>query len=139
MPTTNGSEAEVRDLLTRMARAMVTGDGQAAAKLWEVPAIVIGDEGVMPVSALSEVEHFFGGAKEQYNARGITETRPEIVQLEWATPRIALVEVRWPHLDADGRQRGSETSTYALRRDLTGALKLRAAIMHGASEGAARK
>jgi hypothetical protein len=120
-----------------MARAVVTGDGPAVAKLWEVPALVVGDEAVIPVSALSEVEQFFGGAKEQYNASGITDTRPEIVHLEWATPRIALVEVRWPYLDAEGRQRGSEISTYAMRRDITGALKLRAAIMHGASEGAA--
>jgi hypothetical protein len=88
-----------------MARAVVTGDGPAVAKLWEVPALVVGDEAVIPVSALSEVEQFFGGAKEQYNASGITDTRPEIVHLEWATPRIALVEVRWPYLDAEGRQR----------------------------------
>jgi hypothetical protein len=44
------------------------------------------------------------------------------------------VEVRWPYLDEQGKEVGEETSTYALRRDETGILKLQTAIMHGAAE-----
>lgn len=46
-----------------------------------------------------------------------------------------MVEVRWPYLDADGEERGEETSTYTLRRNDRGELRLRVAVMHGASEG----
>ena len=129
MPEQN--QQEIQSFLDRMARAITSGDGPAVAALWETPALVVGNDKVMPVSSSNELEQFFGGAKEQYNARGITDTRAEILHLEWPTDRIAIVEVRWPHLDANGEIKGSETSTYTLRRDDDGTLKLRTVVMHG--------
>ena len=73
----------------------------------------------------------FGGAKAQYNARGITDTRPDILRLDWVTHRIAIVEVRWPYLAADGDEVGEETSTYIIRREPDGQLAIRAAVLHG--------
>jgi hypothetical protein len=125
---------EVQQLLDRMARAVTGGDGLAMAGMWETPALVLGNDQVMAVSSPQEIEQFFGGAKEQYNQRGITDTRAEIVRLHWPTDRIAIVEVRWPYLDARGAARGYETSTYTLRRADTGDLKLRVAVMHGETD-----
>jgi hypothetical protein len=102
--------------------------------MWETPALVLSDQEVITVGAASEVEQFFSGAKEQYNARGIVDTRPDIVQLRWPTEKIAIVEVRWPYLDARGHELGEETSTYTLRRNEAGDLKVRVAVMHGTSE-----
>ncbi len=126
----------MQQFLDRMGRAVTTGDGRTVATMWDTPALVLGDERVMAVSAAQEIEQFFGGAKEQYNAKGITDTRAEIVSLDWPTKRIAVVQVRWPYLDAKGSVRGEETSTYTLRRDESGDLKLRVALMHGAAGGA---
>jgi hypothetical protein len=126
-------QAEVQALLDRFARAVTSGDGRTIATMWDVPALVLGDQESRAVSAAAEVEQFFGGAKEQYNARGITDTRGEIVRLDWPTERIAIVEVRWPYLDARGNEVGEETSTYTLRRDDSGELKVRVAVMHGAA------
>lgn len=126
------NRSEVQELLDRMARAITAGDGRTMAEIWETPALVLGDEQVMAVTSSQEVEQFFGGAKEQYNARGIVDTRAEIVSLTWPTDHIAIVEVRWPYLDAQGANRGEETSTYTLRRDDRGQLRLRVAVMHGA-------
>lgn len=133
-PSGAGRRREVQDLLDRLARAMTSGDTRAAAALWEPPAFVIGDEQVMAVSSREEIEGFFDGAKEQYNAQGITDTRGEIQRLEWATDRIAVVDVRWPYLDERGEERGSESSTYTLRRDDGGALRLRVALMRGVAK-----
>lgn len=83
------------------------------------------------VGSRQEIERFFGGAKDEYNKRGITGTRADIQRLEWATDRIAIVTVRWPYLDSSGRERGEESSTYILRRDDQGDLKLHAAVMRG--------
>ena len=55
-------------------------------------------------------------------------------RLEWVTDRMALVDVRWPWLDADGAENGEESSTYALRRGDDGRLKIRMVVMHGARE-----
>ena len=130
METTTPTD-EIQQLLNRMARGVVSGDGRTVAEMWEVPALVVGDDNVMCVSRTEEFEAFFGGAKAQYNAQGITDTRPEIVRIEWATKRLATVQVRWPYLDANGKIRGSESSTYVMRRNDRGELKLRVAVMHG--------
>ena len=125
------NQAEVQQLLEQMARALTAGEAKKVAALWETPALVMSDQGVQAVASISEVEQFFSGAKEQYNQLGVTDTRPEIQRLTWPTGRTALVEVRWPWLTADGREAGAETSTYTLRRDESGKLKIRAVIMHG--------
>jgi hypothetical protein len=131
----HGRSEEVQQLLDRMARAITSGDGESMAELWETPALVMGDEQVLAVTSDQQVAQFFGGAKEQYNARGITDTRGEIVRSHWPTENIVFVEVRWPYLDAKGNVLGEETSTYTLRRDERGHLRMRAAVMHGAKEG----
>jgi hypothetical protein len=105
------------------------------ATLWEAPAFVLGDGMSRVVATLEEVSGFFGGAKAQYNERGITDTRAELVRVDWPTKQIVLVEVHWPHLDASGREIGGERSTYTLRRDAEGALKIRAVVMHGEEAG----
>lgn len=122
---------EVQSILDRMARAMTTGDGRAMAELWDTPALVIGDKHVMPFTSADEIERFFGGAKEHYNARGIIDTRAEIDALHWPTDRVAMVQVRWPYLDTEGTIRGEESSTYTLRRDDHGNWRLLVAVMQG--------
>ncbi len=128
-----GGHSEVQAFLARMARALTAGDGKMIAGMWAVPALVVGDDDVRGVGTLQDVEQFFGGAKEQYNARGIIDTRADILELKWLTSRMALVEVRWPYLDQQGNEVGEEVSTYALRRDETGALKVQVALMQGAA------
>lgn len=125
------SRAEVQDFLEGLAEALTTGDGKGVAARWAVPALVLGDHDTILLTTLEQVEHFFGGAREHYNAKGIVDTRPEILDLRWTSPRMALAEVRWPYLDADGRRKGEETSTYTLRRHESGALRIQGVVMHG--------
>ena len=123
--------AAVRALLAKLARAVTSGDGKAAAAIWATPALVIGDDMALTVGSSTDIQDVFGGAKAQYNARGITDTRPDILRLDWLTHRIAIVEVRWPYLAADGDEVGEETSTYIIRREPDGQLAIRAAVLHG--------
>ena len=125
-------EEVIQRFFDRFARAVTSGDRHSIARMWAVPALVVGDSMVQAVGSLDQVEEFFGGAKEQYNAQGIADTRAELQRVEWLTRRLAVVDVRWPYLDAQGVERGEETSTYVLRRDDSGELKLQAALMRGA-------
>lgn len=127
------ADSEVQEILDDFAEALTSGDAQAIARMWEVPALVLGEE-AMAVDSIEQVEEFFSGAKDQYNERGITDTRAEIQNLEWATDQIALVTVRWPYLDDEGEESGSESSTYILCRDDDNDLKIRCVVMRGASE-----
>jgi NTF2-like protein (DUF6841) len=130
--TSGPNDAIVESFLDRMALALTAGDAHTVATMWETPALVVGDEEVRAVNSPAEIEKFFAGAKEQYNAQGVTDTRPDVVRLDWVTERIAIVEVRWPYLDSRGNEVGEESSTYTLRRDGAGNLRLRVAVMHGA-------
>jgi hypothetical protein len=127
-------DREVHAYLESFARALTAGDSRALAAMWDVPAVVVSDQGLHAVASVDEVEAFFAGAKQQYNERGITDTRPDVVGLDWATDRIAIVTVRWPYLDEKGREMGAESSTYTLRRDDAGDLKMVAIVMRGGTQ-----
>lgn len=136
--TSYRSDPAIQEFLDQMAKALTSGDGKAAAGLWSLPALVLGDQFVQSVDSTEQLEKLFGGAKEQYNAKGVTSTRGEIQRLEWLTDRIALVSVRWPWLDQDGTEHGDESSTYVLRKDDGGQLRMHAALMQGTSGEAAQ-
>jgi len=131
-PDSAASRSLVQAFLDRLARALTSGDGETLAFLWQTPSYVLGDHDLRVVATPDDVRAFFGAAKDQYNARGITGTRADVQALDWLTERIAVVRVRWPYLDARGEEVGEETSTYTLRRDDSGQLKLCVAVMHGA-------
>lgn len=122
----------VQDFLEGFALALTEGATEAIAEMWETPAIVIADEFVQAVSDQADLEDLFAGARDHYNSASVTDTRPEIVRLDEITDRTAVVRVRWPWLDDEGRELGSECSTYTLRRDGAGNWRIRVAIMHGA-------
>ncbi len=127
-------DAEVQAMLERLAKALTSGDTKAVAGLWAVPALVMSDDMARPVASRDEVEQFFAGARDQYNARGVTDTRPEVEHVDWATDRIAIAHVRWPWLDASDEEVGTESSIYVLKRDDDDELRIQAVIMQGASE-----
>jgi ketosteroid isomerase-like protein len=125
-------EDEVKQYLERFARALTAGDGRTIATMWGVPALVMGGglEG-KSVQTKQEVEQFFAGAKDQYNAKGIVETRPVIQEMHWISPEIVMVKVRWPYIGKDGKEQGAESSTYTLTRNAEGKLEMRVVMMHG--------
>jgi hypothetical protein len=122
----------VMDFLRGFSEALIDGDTDAIAAMWETPAMVIADEFVQGIESGEELAQLFQGAREHYNSIGVTDTRPEIVRVDEITDRLVVVRVRWPWMDDDGREVGAECSTYTLRRDSLGDWKIRLAIMHGA-------
>jgi hypothetical protein len=131
LPGADADDLGVFEFLEFMGQALTQGDTNAAVSLWDTPAFVMSDDMVQAVLEPAELMQFFAGARESYNARGVMNTRPEIVRLDEITDRIVSVRVRWPWLDDNNREVGAETSTYTLRRNDAGDWKLRVAVMHG--------
>lgn len=122
----------VQAMLEKFARAFTQGDGKAAATCWEVPALIVADQGTKAIATLEEVEAFYGSAVKQYNDMGITDTRPELQSITWLTDKLATVHVAWPYVDAQGQQRAeSEASTYVMRLGDDGQPRISVAIMMG--------
>ncbi|HEV7555345.1 MAG TPA: hypothetical protein VGO00_07830 [Kofleriaceae bacterium] len=103
--------------------------------MWEVPATIISDDGVMAISHPDQLEPMFSAAKDQYHARGVVDTRGDIQRLTRISDRVFVVEIRWPHLNAKGREVGAELSDYTLRRDDNGNLRIRSVLMRGVERG----
>src|SRR5688572_28822337 len=96
----------VQAYLDRYAKALTSGDNHTIATMWDVPALVLGDDLVRGVDSLREVEAFFAGAKDQYNKRGIVDTKAVVEREDWLTDRMVSVDVRWPYLDGRGQTQG---------------------------------
>ncbi|HSR99088.1 MAG TPA: hypothetical protein VLM79_18665 [Kofleriaceae bacterium] len=122
---------EVQEVLTQVARSVTAGDGNAVAMLWEVPGMVVAADAVTPITSRAQLEAMFGAGKAQYNARGIFDTRADILGEDWIGDRLVVVKVRWPYLDANRREIGAEASDYTLRRDPSGRLRICAVLMRG--------
>ena len=131
-----GDGTEIRRFFERFSQAITKGDGKTISTMFAYPALAIANDMSKPITTAQEVDAFFSAAPEQYKAKGIVSTRPDIHSIHWNTDRIATVEVEWPYLDAQGVARGSESSTYILHCEPGGEPKLQVMLMQGEQQPA---
>lgn len=144
-PSTRGaaSSAPLVPLLTEFLRHLSAGDARAAAELWDVPALILGDEhvhGPLSRERLAEMLADMPGPGalgpttqrngEQRNGDG----PPELVveRVEWTSQRVASVDARWPRLPRGGLLHGIEAATFLVRTDESNQPKIRALVLHSA-------
>ena len=119
---------QLRRFLEQYARALSAGDLRGIADCWEVPALVLSDDGAIAVAAAGEIERFFARAVEWYRSQGLAFTQPELERVEPLSAKLATVDVRWPTFDAAGTERTSERSHYILRLGDDGQPRIRVAL-----------
>jgi hypothetical protein len=122
------TEESIRSNLERYGEALGTGDLPTIVNSWEVPALVLSDEGARAVSTAAEIEQFFGASVAWYRAQGLVATRPHDVRIEALGQRLVSVDVRWSALDASGAEKGFERSRYILSIGEDGSPRIRVAI-----------
>ncbi len=121
-------EDTVRRFLERYGEALSAGDIPTVVDCWDVPALVIADDGARSVATLAEIEQFFGSAVEWYRSQGQMATKPELKHVEPLGKRLVFVDVVWPGLDASGNVKSSEHSCYVLRFSDDGSPRIQVAI-----------
>ena len=126
-----GAPAEdVERFLIAYAEALSAGDGATVATMWEIPGLVVSDEGSIPVTDAEQVDQFFTAALAQCADAGLAGTQPEHVAIEQLTDRLCSADVRWIGIDAEGRAtRYKELSTYLLRQAEDGAIRIQVAVV----------
>lgn len=122
------NEDKIKSLLEQVGTALSTGDLPGIVNCWEVPALVLSDEGAHAVSEAAEIERFFGQATEWYHAQGLVSTRPELERVEALSESLASVDVRWPSFDAAGNEKFSERSHYLIQVGKDGRARIRVAL-----------
>ena len=121
-------EDAVRRFLERYGGALSAGEVPTVVACWDVPALVMADEGSRPVATLAEVEEFFSAAVGWYRSQGLVATEPQVKRVEMLGQRLVFVDVIWSALDAAGNVKSSERSCYVLRLSDDGSLRIQVAI-----------
>ena len=122
------SRTDVAGFLERYAGALAAGDLPGIAACYALPALVVGDGGVISVAEAAEVEAAFAGAADAYRAQGLVGIRPELRAVEPLTPNLTLVDVGWAYLDEAGAARQRTSYRYLLRRSDGGELGIQVVV-----------
>ena len=118
--------------LEEIGVALSTGDAASVASFWDVPAIVLADEGARAVASRVEVEAFFAASIEWYRRRGTPSAHPILDRVDPISDRVAAVDVRWMGDGEDGDERSVESSHYLMRTGDDGVPRVQAALSRSA-------
>lgn len=118
----------VHSFLEGYGQALSTGNLPGIVNCWEVPALVLSDQGARAVIETAEIEQFFAGAVEWYHAQGVVATKPSLVEIKKLSERLVFVDTRWSVIDATGEERPGEHSNYILSISDDGQPRIRVAI-----------
>lgn len=115
------SAEDVEQFLVGYGEALSTGDLEAIADAYELPALVMSDQGSQSVTDRQRIVDFFEAARGQYEQLGLAGTRPEHVSIEHLSEQLCTADVRWIGVDIEGRAtRYKEYSFYVLRQAVGG-------------------
>src|SRR6266542_2285577 len=96
------NQDQIKQSLERYGEALSTGDLASIWTCWEVPGLVLADDGAITMSDKGQIEGSFPRATGSYQSRGFLATRPDLDGAVAATERITLVMVSRPSFDPDG-------------------------------------
>ena len=122
------SDETIRGLLGRLGQALSAGDLRGASICWEVPAVILSDEGAAVLAEANQIEKLFAGATEWYRSQGLVSTKPELERVDMLSEKLASVDVRWPAFDGSGQEKSSERSHYILQIGQDGQVRIRVAL-----------
>ena len=108
-------EGEIRKFLEVLGNALTAGDLDSVSKCWDIPAILLSDQGSVVINSVSQIRRSFSHAVQWYQSKGLVSTRAEIHKLEHLTEALCAVDVRWAAFDAAGVEKSSERSHYIIK------------------------
>ena len=109
------SRISLEAFIEAYGKALSAGESEQIADSWELPCLVLSDQGTTMVTTKKELMAFFEKASASYRAQGRTSTIGEIISKENLTKSIVAVDVRWPSFDDHGKAKTVEMSHYLLR------------------------
>jgi hypothetical protein len=118
----------VRAALIAIGAALSAADAGAVAALWDVPGLVLADQGARRIETRDEVRAFFEAAIRAYRETGTPPAPPEIEGVTWISARVAAVRVDWIGADEEGVARTRESSFYLMRVGDDGVARIHVAM-----------
>jgi hypothetical protein len=137
-PRESSDSAALVPVLSEFLRHLSAGDTHAAAALWDVPALILGDEhvhGPLSRDRLAEVlADMPGPGALEGPARHDGEAPVQLVVdcVEWTSQRVAAIDARWPRLLRGGLLHGVDAATFLVRIDEFSQPKIRGLVLRSA-------
>lgn len=122
------NQEPIRTCLERIGEALSTNKLRDLVDCWELPALILSDEGAIALTEADSLVSLFARAAQGYQSQGLVATRPQLERVEPLSEKLTAVEVRWPAFDAAGIQQASERSHYILRLGEDGQQRIRVAL-----------
>ena len=122
-------QESIQRTLQEIASALATGDAARVAELWDVPALVLADQGTKAVATRAEVEEFFRASIQWYRDQGTPSALPILDRWQRISERIAAVDVTWRAITPSGEEKSRESSHYLMRLGDDGVVRLQVAML----------
>jgi hypothetical protein len=129
-------EKAILHTLQDIASALAAGDATRVAELWDVPALVLADEGARAVDTRAEVEEFFRGSIAWYRESGTPLAVPTLERWGRISERVAWADVTWRGMDSSGVEKSRELSHYLMRSGEEGVARVQVAMSRSERSGA---
>ena len=133
-PPRKRDDASVASALEAMGSALSSGDAAHVAVYWDLPGVVLADEGARGLETHQVVAEFFQAAIRWYRDQGTPIARPVLRHVEWISDRLSAVSVDWLGLDAHHVERSRESSFYIMRVGDDGVPRIHVAMSRLAPE-----
>lgn len=137
-PGLTSDTAALGSLLCEFIRHLAAGDARAAAALWDVPALILGDEhvhGPLSRDRLAEVLVDVPGPAP-LDAPGLSSAPPgvevRVERAEQISERVTALDARWARLPRGGLLHGVEAATFLVRIDELSQPKIRGLLLRSA-------
>ncbi len=122
------NKTEINKVLERLGQGLSTGDLQAVADCWAVPALFLSEAEATVLADAGQLKKLFAQATESYRSQGIVSTKPDLERVEELSETLAAVDIRWPAFDVSGKEKASERSHYLMQLGKDGQPRIRIAL-----------
>lgn len=109
------AQQDIDEVFRRYGSALAAGDPAKMAKLWGHPAYILSDEQSLAVTSKDESVAFF--EKWMATFEGVSRVEAAVQDIRSLSDKVALCDVRWDHMDADGKTVGKEAGHYLVKGD----------------------
>jgi len=105
---------KTENFLKDYAAALLTYSAHEIAAFYHLPLTVYADNGILQVTDMEEVVHFWLEGVKPYQEQGVVNAVPEILSEEQLSKTIRTCKVLWNNFNTSGKKAGSETNFYIL-------------------------
>lgn len=119
---------KIIEFIESYGHTLSAGDIQELEKFWEVPGVVVCDEGVRTLADTNALRRMDARSLDCiHRSEELTSATPEVEGTEIMSDKLIAITVCWTAPDASGNKQTKRHMRYLLKQGMDGNLRIRAA------------